>query len=40
VLGCTYFKDKVSAITDRPVSPGKPGRPGVEEGEASYCLAY
>ena len=40
VLGRTYFKDKVSAMTDRQVSLGKPGRPCVEEGEASYSPVY
>lgn len=38
VLGRSYFKDKIEAITNRQVRPGVPGRPRVEEGQASYFI--
>lgn len=37
VLGCSYFKDKIEAMTKRSTRLGKPGRPMVEE-ESAYCV--
>jgi len=38
VLGRTYFKDKIKEMTNRQTTPGKPGRPCVEEEGAYYYV--
>ena len=38
VLGKGYFKEKIEAMVDRSVTPGKPGRPRVEESEGYYYV--
>ena len=38
VLGRSYFKDRIEAMTKRPARLGKPGRPKVEEESACYVL--
>lgn len=40
VLGRSYFKDKIEEITERQTRLGKPGRPRVEEEEATYYVGY
>jgi len=38
VLGGSYFKEKIEAMTDRRVTPGKPGRPKVLEVGGNYFV--
>jgi hypothetical protein len=38
VLGREDFKDKIELMTQRQARPGKPGRPGVEEGGVVYYV--
>ncbi len=38
VLGRQDFKDKIQRMTTRQSRPGQPGRPRVEEAEATYCV--
>ena len=38
VLGRSYFKDKIEAITKRKTRLGQPGRPMIEEEEGVYYL--
>ncbi len=38
VLGQSYFKDKIKALTDRQTRLGKPGRRRVEEESAGYYV--
>ncbi len=38
VLGRSYFKDKIEAMTKRPARLGKPGRPRVAEENAGYVV--
>ena len=38
VLGRSYFKDKIEAITQRQTRLGEPGRPRVEEEEGVYYI--
>jgi len=38
VLGNSYFKDKIEAMTDRRVVPGKPGRPKILEEGGYYFV--
>jgi putative transposase len=40
VLGRSYFKDKIEEITKRQTRLGKPGRPRVEEEEATYYVGF
>jgi len=41
VLGQSYFKDKIEALTNRQARPGVPGRPcKVEEGMGLYLVNY
>jgi putative transposase len=38
VLGRSYFKDKIEALTERQTRLGIPGRPRVEEEEGVYFI--
>ena len=40
VFGRSYFKDKIEEITTRQTRLGKPGRPFVNEKQASYYVNY
>ena len=38
VLGRSYFKEKIEAMTQRQTQPGQPGRPRVEEVAGCYVI--
>jgi len=38
VLGSDQFKERIETMTNRPVTPGKAGRPAVKEGRGFYYL--
>jgi putative transposase len=40
VLGCSYFKEKIEKMTERQTRLGQPGRPRIEEEEATYYVGY
>lgn len=40
VLGRSYFKDRIEALTKRQSRLGQPGRPKIEEEQGGYLVDY